>query len=382
MEARWLRWIGPGIVSVGLVTALGSSVVVGGDGSWDPPACPDGPMGRIVAARDVRVSASGAPWYAIGAVLDATGSLSGERLELAGGATDAPRSIALPAESFASGPFGRVVLVGADDGSVSSLRAIDTVAGCAWSLATETSVIRRATLSPDGVMVYETRVDRTSRADLGVWRRMTDGTGRAERVLGPVGHDARFGPTWSTEFAWSVDGDRLAVQSCGATSCRTRLLDPATGAVTLVSDPGLGPMVGLTADRLVSHRPCRGFPCALVATDPETGGAIVLDELAGPAVVTGHGPGVRVVHERFDGRGGRRLRSVDLSGRLGRDLGAIDDGLRLVLDPWQARGLPRPDPGWVLLAPDGRGGVGPTSPLPIFRRADDGAILPVDEVLR
>jgi hypothetical protein len=327
VEARWRRLIGPGIVSAGLLVALGPSASGAPDRAWDPPVCAGGGLARIVAARAVGpTAAADTPWFTLDPTLDASGSLTGQRLRLAAGRGAAPRRIDLPAESFAAGPFGRVVLVGDDDGQRSRLRLIDVVDGCASPLAEASYVIRRATISPDGVTIYETRVERSTRADLGVWRRPVDGAGTATLAIDPIDPDPRFGRTWSTEFAWSAEGDRLAIQSCGAIACRTRILDPSRGSLETVADPTLGTMVGLTSGRLVAYRSCRGWPCGLVSVDTRTRRRATLSEAAGAAVLTGRGATARVVHERYDRVVGRRLRVIDVLGRNARDLGAIPDG--------------------------------------------------------
>src|SRR2546421_397112 len=129
---------------------------------------------------------------------------------------------------IAAGPSDRVIVVGSDDGRASSLRAFEATSGCAWSIATETDVIRRATVDPAAGLAYEFRVDRATRADLGIWRRPLAG-GPATRVIDPLAADDRYGPTFSTELSWSVPRDVLVAQSCGITSCRTRLLDTLNG---------------------------------------------------------------------------------------------------------------------------------------------------------
>lgn len=325
MEARWRRLIGPGIVSVGLLAALGPNANGARDRGWVPPACDGGGLARIVAARDVDPPvAADAPWFTLDPTLDASGSLVGQRLRVAAARDAAPSRIDLPAESFAAGPHGRVVLVGDDDGHRSRLRLVDVAGGCAWPVAVERAVIRRATVSPDGVTIYETRVDRSTRADLGVWRRPVGGDAPAARVVGPIDPDPRFGRTWSTEFDWSVDGDRLAIQSCGALACRTRILDPSSGSLETIADPALGPMVGLTSTRIVVYRACRGWPCGLVSVDTKTRRRATLSKAAGAAALTGQGATARVVHERFEAVG-RRLQEIDVLGRHPRDLGAMPD---------------------------------------------------------
>jgi hypothetical protein len=327
--------IGPGIVSVGLLAVLGPSASGARDRAWDPPACGGSGLARIVAARDAGASADAtAPSFTLDPALDGSGSLVGQRLRIDIGPEGESRRVDLPAESFAAGPRGRVVLVGDDDGRRSRLRLLDVSAGCAWPLADEQDVIRRATVSPDGVSIYETRVDRSTRADLGIWRRPVDGGGPARLVVDPIDPDPRFGRTWSTEFDWSVDGDRLAIQSCGAHACRTRILDPTSGGVETLADPTLGAMVGLTSTRLVVYRACRGWPCGLVSVDTKTRRRSTLSEAAGAAVLMGRGATARVIHERSDRVVGPRLREIDVLGGHARDLGAAPDGplSRHVLD--------------------------------------------------
>ena len=147
------------------------------------------------------------------------------------------RALDLDAESFAAGPFGGTTLIGSDDGRRSRLSLVDAARGCAWPLVASRDVIRTATLAPDGTSLFEFRVDRQTRADLGVWRRALDGSAAPARVLAPIAADARFGPTWTTDLVWSEDGGTLAVQSCGEISCRVRILDPRDGGVRLVADP-------------------------------------------------------------------------------------------------------------------------------------------------
>ena len=251
--------------------------------------------------------------------------------------------------------------------------------GCASTIAREPAVIRRATIAPDGATIYETRVDRASRADLGVWRRPLDGSRPATRIIDPLAGDPRFGPTWSTEFAWSLDGDRLVVQSCGATACRSRVFDPDSGRVRSVADPALGAMIGLAGDRLVTYRACRGLPCPVVVVDIERGDQRVIEDASGPAVLAGSDAGPSIVLERRDGLGQRRLVRADLATSGSFDLGTIPDGLTVDGDAGRLAGDMRPPADWVLLVPDDpRSTAG--DPAPLLRRITDGATRPLDEV--
>lgn len=389
VEHRWLRAIGPGVVALGAVVLIGSSTGAARDRPWAPLACGGGDAARVAAARE---SAALAPvdvgigaWMRLDPTLDADGALAGQRLSMGIHERGSARVMELPAESFAAGPFGRLLLVGADDGAASRLFTIDVATGCTSSITQETDIIRRATISPDGGTIYESRVDRTTRADLGVWRRPLDAARAAARVLDPLPADARFGRTWSTEFTWSLEGDRLAIQSCGSAACRTRVFDPARGGrpVRLVADPALGPLVGLAGTRLVTYRACRGLPCPIASVDVDSGDQRLLTEAGGVAVLSGVGPGARLVHES-GGASDRRLRSVAPDGRSEADLGALPTGLRLAPDGAASGSGTRLPPGWILLAPDGRLPLGAVSTGPhlTLRHLTDGRSVPLDEVTR
>ncbi len=382
---RWGRTLAPGIVAIGATAALVASTVAARDRPWTPAACPgDGAVrvtdARIAAPRDPS-GIAGEPWFRADPRLDGSGALAGQRLVVGRRGGGEPATLDLPPEAFAAGPFGDVVLVGDDDGIVSRLSALDAAAGCRAPLDTTADVIRRATVSPDGSTLYEARVARRDRADLGIWSRPLDGATPARPVLPAPAPDGRFGRTWSTELAWSVEGDRLVVQSCGEVSCRTRLYDPADGTIELVDDPALGSMVGVAGGRVIAFGACRGFPCPLVATDAATGAQQLLAEASGPAVVVSDGRDTRVVHETDDGHG-LRLRAVGPDGSGGTDLGVVPDGLGLgALGSASGSGLRLP-PGWVLLAPDGRLPLTAADPRPTLRHVPDGRSVQLDEVSR
>ena len=233
VESRWLRWIGPGVVAIGAVGLVASATAGAAVRPWAPRACA-GPPGAIAAAAgDARPADLGdlasVPWFRQDPVVDGAGELRGQRVAIGLDGDRLVRSMDLPAESFAAGPFGRIVLVGSDDGTASRLVAVDVAGGCSWPIAEERDVIRRATVDPTGTSIIEMRVDRVSRADHGIWLRPIDGRAGARRVLDPIADDGRFGRTWSTEFTWSLAGDRLAIQSCGEVACRTRIV-PVDGA--------------------------------------------------------------------------------------------------------------------------------------------------------
>jgi hypothetical protein len=215
---------------------------------------------------DAAGAARGAPaWYRLDPVLDATGTLSGQHLVVGRGG--ARWSEDLPPESFASGPVGGRVLVGDDDGNRSRLRAFDTAQGCWTSLGEEPSVIRSALLATAST-VYEHRVDRVSRQDLGVWRRAI-GAGAAPATLALSGllASAADGPTYATSLLVAEDG-RLVVGACGERACRTRVLDPGSGSVATVD--GIGPALAVSGQQLVARAVCDALPCPLVGVDLQT----------------------------------------------------------------------------------------------------------------
>ena len=254
--------------------AAGPRAFAAADPPWDPPAC------RAPAVAGL--PANGAAWYRLEAVLDSTGTLAGQRLTV-GVVGRRARQVALPPESFASGPVADVVLVGDDDGTRSRLRAVDAGRGCAHHGRRGRRLIRGAILAPDGAIEVEHRVDRATREDLGVWRRSARG-GTAVRLLPGLVPDAAHGRTFATDLRWAPDG-RLSVASCGERVCRTRLVDPTTGVVAATD--GTGPVLGVAAGRVIAYAPCDGFPCAIVGVDPTTGGIDTLVPDAGPAAIGG-----------------------------------------------------------------------------------------------
>jgi hypothetical protein len=385
MESRWLRWVGPGVIVVGAIGSLATVTLGAGQRPWTPLPCSGGAAERTAAASFPRPA--GLPdlglqaWFRTDAMIDNDGTLEGQRISLGLDGARAVRTIELPAESFASGPFGRIVLIGSDDGSISRLEAVDVVAGCAWPIAEENAVIRRATIDPSGDVVYEARVDRATRADLGVWSRPLDGLAAPRSVLPPIDLDDRFGRTFATEFAWSTDGQTLAVQSCGEVACRTRTVrfDGSTGQE--VTEPDLGLLAGLDGQRIVTYEACRGLPCPIVATDLGSGARQVLATDAGLALVADTSDGPRLVHETFDTTG-VRLRSVALDGGSAVDLGPLPAGLRLHATPDRAGSATKLPTDWVLLAPDGRLPIEGASIRPQLRHLPDGVTVQFDEVVR
>lgn len=370
VESRWVHRVGPGLAAVLAVAAVATTTLGARGAPWEPPPCPGARIGSSEALGT---------WWRMDPRL-VEGRLVGQRLAVGGPGATRPRTLDLPPESFAAGPLRGQVLVGSDDGVASTLRLIDIGRGCATKVGTSANVIRRAILAPDLHSIVEFRIARGTRADLGVFERPVAGRGPARRILAPIDPDARFGPTWTTELAWSADGRSLVVQSCGAIACRTRILDRAERTVQRISDADLGDMVGLAGDRLVVHGACGGLPCALISIDITDGSRVTLHDAAGLATLA-RGPDGRplVVHEV--GADGRTLRSVGIDGRGARDLPGDRQGRRVLEGPARADGGAESGPGLVVLAPDGRMPLeGPT--VPLLRRLGDGASLRFDEVTR
>lgn len=383
MESRWLRWIGPGVIALGAVGAIASTAIGAGQRPWTPPACGDDASALAAAVRlaepidvgDLRLE----PWFRMDARLDHAGALQGQRLALGVDGDRSSWTMDLPAESFAAGPFGRAVLVGSDDGSASRLEVADVAGECSWAVAQESDVIRRATIDPTGTTIYEMRVDRATRADLGIWSRPLDGSSPAVRVLEPIAADDRFGRTFATELGWELSRSKLAVQSCGEAACRTRVFDPTTGNVQTVARPDLGVLVGFEGDVLVTYAACPGLPCPIVGTDLTTGTRSVLTDAGAVAVMVGTPDGPRLVYEQFDDTG-IELRSVALDGSAASDVGAVPDGLRLHALDGSVSAATRVPPGWVLLSPDGRLPADGPDGRTQLRHVPDGTAVQLEEV--
>jgi hypothetical protein len=235
---------------------------VGGTGGVRAPA---GTCGSPGAAAAAGAAAGATAWYRLSSVVDSAGTLSGMRLEA--GAVPGPRyAVDLPAESFASGPERGQILVGDDDGSRSRIRLLDAARGCWTAVGIEGAVVRSAVMDAAAAVIWEHRVDRSTRADLGVWRRGL-ASGTSERVLEPMAADAAYGRTFTTELATA--GGRLVATSCGMRACRSRVLDAVSGQVALV--PDTGPVVGLAGGSLAAMSVCDALPCGVDAIDVQTG---------------------------------------------------------------------------------------------------------------
>jgi hypothetical protein len=367
METRWVRRLGPGVSALAAVAAIASTTAGAPPATWRPPACAGPP---VLAASTV------GSWYRLDPTL-VDGTLVGQRLSVGAGSASA-RQLDLPPESFATGPSRGAVLAGSDDGRRSQLSLIDIADGCAWSIGSSTDVIRNGLLAGDGRSIIESRVDRRTRADLGIWRRPLDG-GAPTPVLPPIAPDERFGPTWVTELAWSDDGSTLVVGSCGETACRYRLVPPR-GAVTTVADASVGSLVGVADDRLVARQACRGLPCPIVSLDIRGGGPDSLADAAGRAVLARDTSGRSVVVYEEDPEGSD-LRAVEPDGDGAITLAAPPPGLRLVADAAWSGGAAERRADQLVFGPDGRLPID-GSRRALLRQVGGESTLALDEVLR
>ncbi len=291
---RWLVLAAP--VALAAAGALGqptpTGVVLAAQPSRAPT--PQPPVERSCRADAASPGTpAGAAWYRLDPILDASGTLVGRRLTVGRGASR--WSVALPPESFASGPSEGLVLVGDDDGGRSRLRTLDTARGCWTAVGTSSDVVRSAVLAPGGARVYEHRVDRASRRDLGVWVRELGADGAAVELLAGLPADPAFGPTFTTSLLAADDG-RVVVSSCGERACRTRVVDPRTGRSSAAS--GTGPAVGIAGQRLVVLEACGGLPCAVDSVDLATGAATPLDAAEGFGAIVPGSSGAVVVAAR------------------------------------------------------------------------------------
>lgn len=366
LESRWGRRLGPGIAATAAILAI-ASTTLGAPATEErtPPNCPGGSA--------IAEPPGAAAWYRLDPVIEA-GTRTGQRLDV-GRIGGTAWSLMLEPESFATGPTDGQVVVGSDDGRHSTVSVVDVGRGCATPVATTRDVIRRAVLAPDGASIYEFRVRRGDRADLGVWRR-TLGEAASQRVLSPIPADPAFGITWTTDLAWSTDGTALAVTSCGQVACRIRVLDTTTARVRTVADPQFGGFVGLADDRVVVRGACHGLPCSLVAVDLRDGATRILNEAAGLATLVVGEDGQAVVVHELDAGGGA-LQAITLNGIAGQAFTAAD-GLRPV-SRLDGSGADVP-PGWLVLAPDGQLPSTPGMDARSHRLAD-GRTHRLDEVL-
>jgi hypothetical protein len=295
------------------------------------------------ALPHVPAASAGVAWYRLDLVLDGEGTLAGQRL-VAGVGSAATLTLELPAESFATGPVGGTILVGDDDGARSRLRRLDVARRCWTEVALEPAVIRSAVTAPDGMVTWEHRVDRRTRADLGVWGRPASGPRGvgATRVLEGLVPTAADGPTFVTDLAVAADG-RLVVAACGERTCLTRVLDPRTRAVARAV--GTGPALGVSGTTLVTMAACSSLPCPVERRDLVDGTTARLADGDARGVLGGPGDGFVVVPV---------ARSIAVTAVAGIAGGILALDLHPVVRGSTATSGADVPPGAVVLAPQGR----------------------------
>ena len=375
VESRWFRRAGPAVAPSAR--------------SRSSPRRRSGRRARRLGTGGVRRGAADrrrrrpGRWYRIDPVVDA-GARTGQRLVLgrAGEPRHATRSTwtrsrSRPARSAArswSAPM---------TARRSRLSLVDVARGCAWPLADSSDVVRTATLAPDGATLFEFRVDRRTRADLGVWRRPLDGSTPAARVLPPIAADARFGPDLAHRPS---SGARTAGRWRSSRAARSRAASASSTRATATCGSWLtrrsatsSASPGIDWSRTA---PAAGSPARSLSLDVVTGST--LDPRSG----------------RRPGRAEPRRRRADRSSST--RSAPAGDHLRVVGARWprtrrSSTATPTADgsspgplapasggrarPGWLLFGPDGRLPID-GSLRPLLRHVPDGRAVPLDEVSR
>ncbi len=238
---------------IGSVGGVAARAEAGGMGLEELGTCPE----RVLTDVGRR---SG---WAVAPVLDPQGSLVGWTLDGRTRGVTLPR-IALPAESSVSADVGGRVVVTADDGRRSIVAIVSTVARCATIVAVSGDVARSGVLGGrDGSVLYHA-VARDSRADLGIWVAVA---GAPPQLLVDAlpAHDPavmHVGRVYATTLMLDEAGTRLAVQSCGAIDCRTRVVDLGTRREARLDWPGQGPLVAIAAEGATFADACGSSACA------------------------------------------------------------------------------------------------------------------------
>jgi hypothetical protein len=380
---RWRETLGPPLLAT-LVTAALVAPTVAGPARRPVPTVMNAPIapdalpscrGEADAGPRGRPAAGTGGWYRLDPVVDASGVLRGQRLVLGRIGARGTTTLQLHVESFASGPSAGRVIVGEDDGRRSTVRIVDLGRRCARVAFEGSTLVRRAVLDPLGGGLVEFRLDRRTRADLGVWLRPLDASAPV-RLLEPLPPIDRVGRVFSTELSWSLDGNRLVVTSCGEAVCVARILDRETRDVELVDDRRVGEVLGVVGDTLVAYAGCPSLPCDIVARDLRSGRTRTIGAVAGLAALAEAGGHAVVAFEDYGGDGSVRV--VRLDGHRLRTIRI--DGPRLVPAPHRAGASVELPPGVVAFAPGGRpsNGAEPAS----FVNLADGRRLTVEEVVR
>lgn len=237
------------------------------------------PTPGLLAETELTAARSGSVNARITAqsIISTRGEETGQRLAVEHAAGPAVEMM-LPAESFVAGPFGAILLYGSHTaGAGSEVRAVALETGCDQRLATPANVVRSAVMDATGRFLYIHSVASGDRQDGGVVRHDIV-TGAQSRVVPPLPYSEDYGPTFATSLVWSVGGGELAVQSCGFSRCRTRVLDVASGEVETVPDTGHGTLLGFDEQRLYAYDACHWSPCDVLAIERHDGRTEVIVE--------------------------------------------------------------------------------------------------------
>jgi hypothetical protein len=277
-RARWRARLGPPAVQWGTAALIALAAT-----PFASSAIPGAALAAVSAPAAASVDCASSPSAAARAAINRTtlhAASVAQRLstegEFAGRAIGLnvdgrALTIGLPVDSFVSAPDGDALLYGSAASGQSDIHLLDAASGCDQVVARLAGVARSAVLDPAGTALYVHGVTAAERHDMGVIRFALDGS-TGEQVVPPLADDERFGPTFGTTLRWGTDGASLAVQSCGFESCRTRILEPASGSITTYDGPGQGALITLTPDTLVAFADCPGTPCPVIAID-RAGGA-------------------------------------------------------------------------------------------------------------
>ena len=333
---------------------------------------------RIAAPRDP--SGSPGTWFRRTRDSTAAARWPASDWSSAGAAAASRRRWTCRPEAFAAGPFGDVVLVGDDDGTLAgSRRSMRRRLPCA--ARHDRDVIRRATVSPDGSTVYEARVARRTAPISGSGRDRSTGRrprGPSSRHRPPTAGSGAHGPPSSL-----VGRGRPAR---GPVVWRDGLPDAAVRPGRRHHRAGRRPGARATGRRGRGRRdrlrrvprvpvPARRDGCCdrrAAASWPRrparpswcrTG----CDTRGGPRDRRARRPSPAAVGP--DGVGRHRPRRRPRRTRAGPLGSAAGSGLRL-------------PPGWVLLAPDGRLPLDRRGSPTDLRHVPDGRSVPLDEVSR
>ena len=358
-RSRWVVLLGPPLIlilGVGAATAAGRAPRAPAGAPPVPrpvTACSaTGPVGAAAADRAPGggfggSKPGGAHWRST-PTFDRTGSLIGWTV-IAGVPGGPEGTLDLPAASSASGPDRGRVIVAVDDGARSSIHVVDAARSCDTVLDLGDVVARRAIADPlgDGFIVH--LLDRTTRADLGVWQVSPDG--RRSRLLAPLDDGSRDAAgirrVWATNLLARLDGRRLAVQACDPESCLTRIVERPSGRVTSIVG-AQGELIGFSGDRLITWAACHGMPCGLVAWSPAGTATTLTDSAIGAAVA----PDGTVVIAVQRGSDEAHALAIDVPTRGVREIGPL--AAELLPVPATARFA------GIEAGPDGVGLVGPT----------------------